>query len=102
MALGAAGCLSAEPNLAPELCAEIANGFDAGDMGRAGRAQADLDPPRHAGQQVGAVNGALGEDGHEGARPGQWRAAPAVLLPGQDQQDEMLAGLRRLGIHPKA
>jgi 4-hydroxy-tetrahydrodipicolinate synthase len=42
LSLGAAGCLSAEPNLAPATCRSIVDRALAGDLAGAGAAQADL------------------------------------------------------------
>jgi 4-hydroxy-tetrahydrodipicolinate synthase len=100
LALGAAGCLSAEPNLAPELCADIAAGFDAGDMVRAGASQANLIRLGSLVNKWAPSTARWVKMGMKVLGLGNGVLRPPYLLPGQDQQDELLAGLRQLGLSP--
>ncbi|MEO7370192.1 MAG: dihydrodipicolinate synthase family protein [Ilumatobacteraceae bacterium] len=100
LALGAAGCLSAEPNLAPELCSGIATAFDDGDIAQAGGGQADLIRLGTLVNRWAPSTARWVKMGMKVLGLGNGVLRPPYLLPGQDQQDEMLAGLRRLGVNP--
>jgi 4-hydroxy-tetrahydrodipicolinate synthase len=100
LSLGAAGCLSAEPNLAPLLCADIATAFDADDIGRAGENQADLIRLGTLVNRWAPSTARWVKMGMKVLGLGNGVLRPPYLLPGQDQQDEMLAGLQRLGLNP--
>jgi 4-hydroxy-tetrahydrodipicolinate synthase len=100
LALGAAGCLSAEPNLAPSLCADIAARFDAGDIAGSGASQADLIRLGTLVNKWAPSTARWVKMGMKVLGLGNGVLRPPYLLPGSDQQDEMLAGLRRLGLSP--
>jgi dihydrodipicolinate synthase/N-acetylneuraminate lyase len=100
LALGAAGCLTAEPNLAPDLCADIAASYDDGDMARAAESQANLIRLGTLVNKWAPSTARWVKMGMKVLGLGNGVLRPPYLLPGQDQQDEMLAGLRRLGLSP--
>ncbi|HEV8297906.1 MAG TPA: dihydrodipicolinate synthase family protein [Acidimicrobiales bacterium] len=103
LALGARGCLAAEPNIAPRLCRSLVDAWIAGDIQRAGARQADVlrlasIVNRWAPSTARWVKMALKVLGLPGGN-GQLRK-PYLLPPDEDQQAMAAAfdaiGLRQL------
>jgi 4-hydroxy-tetrahydrodipicolinate synthase len=98
LSLGAAGCLSAEPNLAPELCASIIEHTLAGDIVRAGSAQADL---IRLGSLVSNWAPSTARWVKMGLRVlglGNGVIRPPYVLPGEDDLAELARGLEKLDL----
>jgi 4-hydroxy-tetrahydrodipicolinate synthase len=98
LSLGAAGCLSAEPNLAPELCASIIEHTLAGDIARAGAAQADL---IRLGSLVSNWAPSTARWLKMGLRVlglGNGVIRPPYVLPGEDDLAELARGLEKLNL----
>jgi 4-hydroxy-tetrahydrodipicolinate synthase len=101
LSLGAAGCLSAEPNLAPELCQSLVDYALAGQLTRAGEAQADW-------IRLGALVSKWAPStarwvklGLKALGLGNGVIRPPYLAPGADDLAELTAGLAKLGLTPR-
>jgi 4-hydroxy-tetrahydrodipicolinate synthase len=100
LALGAVGCLTAEPNLAPRLCARIPASFDAGRIHDAGLAQADLIRLGNLVNRWAPSTARWVKMGMRVLGIGNGVLRPPYLLPDDDQLEEMRVGLEGLGIRP--
>ena len=102
LALGAVGCLTAEPNLAPDLCARIPACFDAGRIDEAGQANADL---IRLGTLVNRWAPSTARWVKMGMRVlglGNGVLRPPYVMPDEEQQEQMRIGLERIGITPES
>jgi 4-hydroxy-tetrahydrodipicolinate synthase len=98
LSLGAAGCLSAEPNLAPETCAAIIEHFLAGDIRRAGAAQADLLRLGSLVSKWAPSTARWVKMGLKVLGLGNGVIRPPYVLPGEDDLAELARGLENLGL----
>ncbi len=98
LSLGAVGALTAEPNLAPQLCASIIECYAAGDMAGAGRAQADLLRLGSHVTQWAPSTARWVKMGLKVMGLGNGVIRAPYVLPGPDELARMAAGLRQLGV----
>jgi 4-hydroxy-tetrahydrodipicolinate synthase len=95
-ALGAAGYLSSEGNLAPRLCVALIEGIDRGDRDAAARMHTEIMEIHEATQALGGIVGAKAALRLLGA-PGGWPRAPRLPVAPERAQS-LVDVLDRLGV----